>query len=171
LYSNLIILTESIFMDSGFRFYFGGYIMDREKLQEDFKVLCQKQGWKCTPQRFAVYEYIKGNQTHPDVNSIWEHLRPQMPSITRESVFRILNELADCNVICRMDKIINARFDGNATNHGHLICERCGKIIDLELPESITNFTPGGAFTIRHMELRLSGLCPKCTSETTSSDK
>lgn len=130
----------------------------------EFRILCQTQGCRCTPQRFAVYSYMKDNRTHPDVNRIWKNISRSIPSITRESVFRILMELADFAVINRMDKISDARFDGRVSDHGHLICERCGSVMDFDLPEKTFFPRDMPGFTTKHMELRISGLCASCSA-------
>lgn len=140
-------------------------------LQEEFRTLCTTRCCKFTQQRFAIYSYVKGNRTHPDVNQIWENVRQTVPSITRESVFRILNELADFGVIGRLDKIINARFDGNGTDHGHLICENCGAIFDFELPASLRKLPPFEGFIAKHTELRISGLCAQCAKKQKQQNK
>ncbi len=139
--------------------------MEQDKTLQEFQQLCHAHGCKCTPQRFAVYSFIHGNLTHPDVNCIWEHVRKAIPNITRESVFRILSEFANFGIIGRMDKIIDARFDGRPTNHGHLICEGCGAIVDFDLPESLKSFEVPGKFQLNHIELRVSGLCAKCAKK------
>ncbi len=69
--------------------------MSKSTDYQEFQQLCQAHGFRCTPQRFAVYLYMKDNLTHPDVNRIWENVRAGIPSITRESVFRILMELVE----------------------------------------------------------------------------
>lgn len=138
--------------------------MNKSADYKTFRQLCQAHACRCTPQRLAVYSYIKDNRTHPDVNRIWEKVRRSIPTITRESVFRILMELADFGVINRMDKITDARFDGRVSDHGHLICERCGSVEDFDLP--CESFLPSEmhGFTTRHTELRISGLCASCAA-------
>ena len=145
-----------------FVFHHQGHAMDKSTEYQEFQRLCQAHGCRCTPQRLAVFLYMKDNRTHPSVNRIWDNIRQSIPSITRESVFRILTELAEYGVINRMDKITDARFDGQVSDHGHLICERCGRVEDFDLPpESLLPQDMHG-FTTRHTELRISGLCACC---------
>lgn len=128
---------------------------------EKFKDLCHAYHCKCTTQRFAVYEYICGNTAHPTVDHVWQAVKRKHPSITRESVFRILTEFSEWGLISRMDKIENARFDGISGNHGHLICRKCGKIQDFNLPPEI-QLPDSADFEVDHIELRISGFCPGC---------
>lgn len=131
---------------------------------DHFIELCAKNGCRCTPQRLAVYRYICGNRNHPDVDTIWNDLKKEMPFITRESVFRILNELSQMGIIYRMDKIVNAHFDGSADSHGHFICESCGAIRDFETPACFSMIPEDCHFQVNHVEVRVSGLCPECAA-------
>jgi len=132
---------------------------------DNFRQICTEHGMRCTPQRFAVYSYMRNCFTHPDVETIWNDVKQQIPSITRESVFRILNELAEIGIIRRMDRIINARFDGTAKSHGHLICEKCGSVADFELPRDFSVGYEKKGFQFDYTEVRVCGLCEKCAAE------
>jgi len=131
----------------------------------DFQKLCRSHHWKCTPQRLAVYTFVADNLTHPSVDQVWEYTKKQLPSITRESVYRILNEFSAAGLLYRLDRVECAHYDSQLVPHGHLICERCGKISDYplkhlpELPENI----PAGS--VHHVEVRLSWLCPECRKQ------
>ncbi len=131
------------------------------KNETEFRELCVSHGCKCTRQRRAVYQFLKGNETHPSVNQVWEAVRKKIPSITRESVFRILSEFVDFGIAARMDKIFNARFDSNAADHGHAICVHCGKILDFPLPKLPEPAQIPG-FAQLHAEYRLWGVCQEC---------
>ncbi len=131
------------------------------KNEAEFRELCTAHGCKCTRQRRAVYQFLKGNETHPTVNQVWEAVRKKIPTITRESVFRILSEFVEFGIAARMDKVFNARFDSNAADHGHAICIHCGKILDIPLPTlPVPGQIPG--FAQLHTEYRLWGVCQEC---------
>lgn len=129
---------------------------------DEFRAVCKAQHWRCTPQRLAVYHYMHGNSRHPSVDDVWTFVRKRIPSITRESVYRILNEFADAGILYRMDKIGSAHYDSSPDSHGHLICEKCGKVTDFDFSELPP--LPSGipAKSIRHIELRLAWICPAC---------
>lgn len=131
----------------------------------EFAEMCRRIGWKCTSQRLAVYEFLKGNLTHPDVDAVWAAVRESLPTITRESVYRILNEFAEKEIIRRLDHIDNARYDSRTNAHGHFICTKCGKITDFDWPEGAAIPTEAQPGTVIHMELRLVGLCRECAGK------
>lgn len=135
--------------------------MNQQKYQ-DFSTICRENGWKCTSQRLAVYDFICGNLTHPGVDEVWNHIRKNLPSVTRESVYRILNELAEYGILHRVDHIDRARYDSQTVPHGHFICEKCGVITDFSLPAGVTFPADTVAGKPRHIELRISGICNKC---------
>lgn len=126
--------------------------------------ICRQHGWKCTPQRLAVYAYVSGTLCHPCVDDVWAHIRESLPSVTRESVYRILNELAEYGIIQRLDHLDRARYDSQTGPHGHFICDRCHAISDFILPAGTVFPDVPVAGTVHHIEFRLSGVCEKCNS-------
>ena len=136
----------------------------RIETHTEFLKICRKTGWKCTSQRLAVYDFLQGNLSHPDVDTVWTAVRNTLPAITRESVYRILNEFSAAGLIGRLDHIDNARYDSRVEAHGHFICEKCGKISDFDWPENATIPQEALSGKVTHMEIRIVGLCEQCST-------
>ena len=136
--------------------------MEKQR-QENFTRICREFKWKCTPQRLAVYECVCDNRCHPDVDSVWATVKKQLPTVTRESVYRILNEFAGHDLIWRLDHVNSAKYDSNPVPHGHFICENCGMIADFALNEDVSVFAGKIPGDVRHMEIRFTGLCNQCS--------
>ena len=130
--------------------------------QKKFSEICRHFKWKCTPQRLAVYDSVYGNRCHPDVDSVWQLVKLQLPTVTRESVYRILNEFSSHGLIWRLDHVTAARYDSNTDPHGHFICESCGEITDFALKKDVAVFAGEVPGNIRHMEIRFTGICKNC---------
>ena len=130
---------------------------------ENFTRICRELKWKCTPQRLAVYECVADTRCHPDVDSVWATVKAKLPSVTRESVYRILNEFAGQGLIWRLDHVSSARYDSNTCPHGHFICENCGVINDFALENNVADFAGDLPGVVRHMEIRFTGLCRECS--------
>ena len=139
-------------------------MMDKQK-HDDFKAICKNNGWKCTSQRFAVYKFVHENYSHPSVDDVWHNVRETLPAVTRESVYRILNEFSERNVIQRLDHLESARYDSITGPQGHFICEVCGEITDFAFPKAAVPTADSSCGEVRHVELRLSGICEKCRQE------
>lgn len=136
--------------------------MSSSENHSDFLNICHKNGWKCTSQRLAVYEFLQNNLTHPDVDTVWHAVRGRLPAVTRESIYRILNEFAGKGMIRRLDHIDSARYDSRTEPHGHFLCEKCGRIFDFSWPEGVMLPEKLREKTLSHMEIRLVGICDRC---------
>ena len=138
-------------------------MMSLSRIRSEFLNICHENGWKCTSQRLAVYEFLHHNLSHPDVDTVWHAVRRKLPALTRESVYRILNEFTEKGMIRRLDHIDSARYDSRTEPHGHFVCEKCGRIVDFNWPEGVV--LPGElrGKKLSHMEIRLVGICSRCT--------
>jgi len=138
--------------------------VDRNIAWREFPAYCRAHGLKCTAQRLAVFSVLQMNTDHPGVDAVWAAVRKTIPTITRESVYRILNEFADLGILVRLDALSSARYDTMTGSHAHFICESCGSITDYPLPADCT--LPAGMPKVRHhLELRVTGLCPRCAGK------
>ena len=55
-----------------------------------------------------------------------------MPTISLRTVYQTLNDLAAMGELRQLDLGTgSARFDPNLDAHHHLVCERCGKVVDV----------------------------------------
>ena len=135
--------------------------------KENFAQLCRRFKWKCTPQRQAVYEYVCHDHCHPDVDSVWAAVKSQLPAVTRESIYRILNEFSAHGIIWRLDHMTSARYDSSTVPHGHFICENCGAITDFALEKDLSAFAGNLPGDVRHMEIRFTGICENCQAPET----
>jgi len=133
----------------------------KEITVEGFRAFCRDHGLKCTVQRLYVFKYLRGVRNHPSVDETLNRVREDVPTITRDSVYRILNEFAALGIISRLDALSAARYDTCVGPHAHFICEVCGKVTDYPLPSGLE--LPSGMPCERHhLELRVTGICDKC---------
>jgi Fe2+ or Zn2+ uptake regulation protein len=122
---------------------------------------------KNTIQRAKIIEYLKSVKTHPKAEEVYTALRKDIPGISLATVYRNLNLLTDHGDIIKLELNGKSHFDGQACNHVHCICTRCGKIID-EMREDVVkqallkvksnDFTPSCATVI------IKGYCKKCNN-------
>jgi len=135
--------------------------MTNDLALEAFPDFCHEHGLKCTAQRHAVFATLRQAHDHPSVDEIWGAVRNTIPTVTRDSVYRILNEFSALGLISRMDALSAARYDTCLGPHAHFICERCGSVTDFPLPPKFP--VPKGMPTEQHhFELRVTGVCDRC---------
>jgi len=138
--------------------------MEKGLTVDAFPAFCREHGLKCTAQRLAVFTAISGSRQHPSVDETLKKVRKTVPTVTRDSVYRILNEFATLGILTRMDALSAARYDTFTGPHAHFICEVCGSITDYPLPKGLS-LPKGMPGECHHLELRVTGLCPACAKK------
>ena len=90
-------------------------------------------GFKLTPQRIAVVEFLEGNKSHPSVNDIYESVKQKYPTISLATVYNTVETLVKNNMLLELpltkDK---SNYDPDTSLHDHAYCINCGKIIDVK---------------------------------------
>ncbi|MDR2946805.1 MAG: transcriptional repressor, partial [Candidatus Adiutrix sp.] len=66
-----------------------------DKQYEHFKSICQDSGIKITSQRFIIFETLKSVTCHPTVDQLYEMVHKQIPSLSKDTVYRTLNMFAE----------------------------------------------------------------------------
>jgi Fur family peroxide stress response transcriptional regulator len=89
---------------------------------------------KKSKQRDAILTFLESRTDHPSADIIYMHMREIMPNISLGTVYRNLGLLCELGQITKLpcdDKV--DRYDARISPHNHFICEKCGKVIDLEM--------------------------------------
>ncbi|RUM28775.1 MAG: transcriptional repressor [Aquifex sp.] len=135
-----------------------------EKL-ELFVKKCKEIGLKITPQRLAVYEVLLKSYNHPTVEEIYEEVKKMYPYVSLATVYRTLETLEKIGLVKRVCFWGNsARYDANTSEHHHLICEKCGRIEDIDLDQKLAIPENLQGFKTDSYSVNIYGLCPECQS-------
>lgn len=107
--------------------------MTEQKIVEIFK----ERNFRATPQRIAVYKYLREHPTHPDVDEIYKAVLADNPAFSRTTVYNSLQALEKEGLIQSV-KIDSGKihYDGDYKLHGHFLCEKCKRIYDFEVDDS-----------------------------------
>lgn len=113
-----------------------------------------------------VLQSMRGK--HPTAELVYEEVLKIIPSISRATVYRILNQNVAQKKIGRL-QIPNspACYDDWTDPHQHLVCGSCNCLIDLPpviLPEIVLPQGVSG-HTITGVELIFKGLCSECAAK------
>lgn len=94
---------------------------------------------KHSKQRDFIKAYLASTTEHPTADTVYLHVREEFPHISLGTVYRNLNLLADIGEAIKITTPDGAdRFDGNTEPHYHVLCTKCGSVIDLEM-EALTS--------------------------------
>jgi Fur family transcriptional regulator, peroxide stress response regulator len=121
---------------------------------------------KLTPQREAVYEVIRKRDDHPTASDIFQAARTLLPGISYATVYNSLRYLKEAGLVHEISFGDSAsRYDGVMERHDHAICNDCGKLVDLDMPEA-AKLMPAAArksrFRPQSVHFTLRGVCPDC---------
>jgi Fur family ferric uptake transcriptional regulator len=124
-----------------------------------------------TPQRRVILEELKKVRSHPTAAELYEFARRRLPRISLGTVYRNLELLAAEGTIQKLDMGgTESRFDGNAEQHWHIRCVRCGRVADLDDlpadPPPVDSFQSVSGYKILGYRLEFSGICPQCLRQT-----
>lgn len=137
----------------------------KAKLKE-FQQICKEKGIKLTHQRMEIFHEITISEEHPSAEEIHKRLKPRLPMISLDTVYRTLSILEQYGIIARVQVLDDrGRFDANLTPHHHLVCTKCKCIQDfywpvfneMELPPETEHW---GKINSTHVEIR--GICENC---------
>ncbi len=119
-----------------------------------------------TRQREVVLQVIREADDHLTANEVFDKAKGLLPTISFATVYNSLRFLKDAGHIAEVNFGSGAsRFDRKLTRHDHAICNKCGKLVDLELDfpgELIQTAAAASNFTPETLEFTLRGLCPEC---------
>ena len=119
-------------------------------------------------QRETIYEVLKKDESHPNVDSIYMNVRNIIPDISLGTVYRNLNLLADQGRINRLDigdGVVH--FDALTTPHFHFVCDECGTVEDMFLSEDdvdqfINELNAKNGHQINSLDIIFHGTCQGC---------
>ncbi|MCR4789938.1 MAG: transcriptional repressor [Treponemataceae bacterium] len=121
-----------------------------------------------TNQRKLILDLMTDNYSHPTADEIYEAARKLDPHISRGTVYRNLNFLAESGSILKISVPDGAdHFDSTLKPHYHFHCEKCGRMYDvpqsikLEMSNAIQEMQENG-FSVQDHNLIFTGLCPDC---------
>lgn len=119
-----------------------------------------------TVQRNAVLRTVQEMKNHPTAEEIYLEINRIYPNISRGTVYRNLNFLAEQGVILKV-LIPDAadRFDFNISEHYHFKCSGCGKVFDADIPYQRNineKVADKHGFTVTGHTIVFSGKCADC---------
>jgi Fe2+ or Zn2+ uptake regulation protein len=97
-----------------------------------------------------------------------------MPTVSLRTVYQTLNDLSEMGEILQLDLGTgSSRFDPNIDTHHHLVCDGCGRVIDVSADTSDFRLPPRQrqGFEITNTEVVFRGRCAECRSSVPSSRK
>lgn len=121
--------------------------------------------------RRAVLELLDAQQCALTAVEIEDALRAAERSVSRASIYRILDELEGLSLVQRVETgqamVRYERVCGHEEHHHHLVCDCCGLVMpfsDDALERAITSLSRRVPLTVSEHEIVLRGECRDCAA-------
>jgi Fe2+ or Zn2+ uptake regulation protein len=125
--------------------------------------ILENHGIKPSYQRIKIYEYLVSKRNHPTVDMIYRELSPQIPTLSKTTVYNTLKLFYSVDVVQKvMIEENEVRFDANTGIHGHFKCLSCGRVYDFPIEKQFTNYGLPDGFSIKEEHVYCTGYCASC---------
>lgn len=125
-----------------------------------------ERGQRVTPQRLVINRALHELNRHVTAEELLASVAERLPNVSPPTVYSTLELFEDLGVVRRLGVRHGAVvYDPRPEPHDHMVCDRCGKIEDLnggtKLAAAIERAVDAG-FRPRRAEVRINGLCADC---------
>lgn len=128
----------------------------------------KQKGWKQTSQRSLILDTFLSTTRHISADELHGMIRKQNPRIGFSTVYRTLRLFTECGLAREVNfGDGRARFERgfDKSQHGHLICTRCGRTEEFNIAsmqKSIKQITAKSGFKAEGHRFEIYGLCKRC---------
>ena len=128
--------------------------------------LLRDRGLRATSQRVVMHRLLRSRNRHVSAEELLSEAGEKLPGVSLPTVYATLELFEQLGIVRRVNGGGGTLlWDTRAEAHGHMICRRCGRIEDMEIPLDLDRATRSAArtgFEPDRAEVVVSGLCPNC---------
>lgn len=150
--------------------------MQENDFLNDFIAFMANNGYSSTMQRRAIAEAFFNYPGHHTIDEFYHHMSGIDPTIGQTTVYRTLKLLCAAGLASEIqfaDSISRYEVANPKSHHDHLLCLRCGKIIEVFDPriEALqAKIAAAHKFTLQGHSHNLYGECEQCRAAKKASD-
>jgi Fur family ferric uptake transcriptional regulator len=140
----------------------------RKQAAEQLSEYLSGQGLKSTRQRDVVLNAFVSAGRHLSAEELYLLVKKSNPGIGYATVYRTLKLLAEAGLADERrfeDGFTRYEYNASDGHHDHLICTRCGRIIEFEnerIEQLQQDVARKNRFLVQSHKLELYGLCAAC---------
>lgn len=122
--------------------------------------------YRKSKQRNEILRVLKSSTIHPTANWIYDQLKGKNPSLSMGTVYRNLGILVEQGFVEKIDfGSTFDRYEAKKEEHYHFVCEKCGDVIDLDMPirtDLNTEVERLSGFNTHNHRIEFFGICNAC---------
>ncbi len=135
---------------------------ETEHLAEELRA----RGYRITPQRLAILNYLHDTPGHLSPTEIFEHIQQTTEDVTEATVYRTLEFLAENDMI---HPALNSHghlvYEMAGHEHHHILCRSCGASVEIDhalLQKLYKQLEVESGYRLTTSHMTFFGLCPSC---------
>jgi Fur family ferric uptake transcriptional regulator len=141
-----------------------------ERFVEKYREFLTSKGLRWTREQAIVVEEIFSSHEHFDAEQLIERLAQSRDRrVSRSTAYRAIRKLEEAGLIRKVARQDNREIyehDYGYPQHDHLICRRCGTLIEFHneaIAELLDEVARRHGFRREGHRLEVSGLCDRCS--------
>jgi Fur family ferric uptake transcriptional regulator len=143
---------------------------DLNNKKSSARQILDRSNQRVTAQRALLLELLRQSGRHVDADDLYRRARKKGSRISLSTVYRNLQLFKKLGLIeeHRFDEEHHHYEVKSGTEHQHLLCTSCGKVVEFACPMSQKLRRDIGKqydFDITGVEVRMTGLCSSCRSK------
>ena len=126
-------------------------------------------GVRMTPQRHAILAYLLDSMGHPTADEIYRALADRFPSMSVATVYNNLRLFKEAGLVRELTYgDSSSKFDAKMSDHYHVICKKCNKMVDFEYPSIVgieETASKETGFIVESHRMEIYGVCADCQTK------
>lgn len=129
----------------------------------EIKNILSEKGIKPSFHRMKVLEYLVNKKNHPTVDTIYEDISPDIPTLSKTTIYNTLKTFQSSGIVQAITIEDNeVKYDADIDKHAHFKCTECGLLYDIPMDTKVLHLKSVGGHLIKESQLYFKGVCRSC---------
>lgn len=139
-----------------------------ETAENVFREFLRDRGLKYTGERRKIVQAVMRTDEHFEAEQLFLTMRQEAQRVGKATVYRTLKLLVECGIVKEVhfsNKQVHYEHTYGQDPHDHLVCRRCGRIIEFDAGEVVrlrTLIAAERRFHALSHRFQILGLCEAC---------
>ncbi|UCH98616.1 MAG: transcriptional repressor [Candidatus Aminicenantes bacterium] len=136
------------------------------------RAFLESKAVKPSYQRLKILEYLMKNQDHPSVDTIFQALCDEIPTLSKTTVYNTLSLFAEKGIAHSLTIVNNElRYDLMKESHAHFQCWECNRVFDIPIDNDLLFTSSIEEHRVEEIQVTFKGVCKNCLKIKITLDK
>ncbi|MBN2324526.1 MAG: transcriptional repressor [Spirochaetes bacterium] len=133
---------------------------------DGIKRYLMNEGINPSYQRIKIFEYLANHRIHPTVDTIYNDLCREIPTLSKTTIYNTLNLFEQKEIITSLSIEKNElRYECDTRPHAHFKCTVCGTVYDIRHEFPLVTKSVIDGHKVTEQQLYLKGICKNCSRD------